>query len=143
MFVLPRAEKKVNLVDLYESLNGLEIVALVSAESDPSARSPLAIPYVQGPAPPDPFSSYCTDLALVRGVSVSAIFNGLPSERSAGNVITLQLLIPVPTSILLSARPRHLVKGEIELPVWGCLNFRESRKPVPNFIHFFELEGEG
>lgn len=124
-------------------LNGA-IVALVTAESDSSDRSPSAIPYVQGSAPPDPFSSNCIGLALVRGVSPSAILNGAPSDDSAGDAVTLQLLTPVPASILLSAQPRHLVKGEIELPVWGFLDFRDTSQASAESYPFLEWrKGEG
>lgn len=66
------------------------------------------IPYTQGAAPPSPLSSNCHGLALIRGVSSTSTH--------------LQILTPVPPLALADARV--LVKGELELPVWGMLDFR-------------------
>lgn len=82
------------------------LVALVSGPPPPEGNEEL---YTPGSPPPDPASSNCLGLALVRGVS---------SDGSK-----LQLLTPVPPEILANARV--LVMGELQLPVWGWLDFRD------------------
>ncbi|KAH8999486.1 hypothetical protein EDB92DRAFT_2060227 [Lactarius akahatsu] len=84
------------------------LVALVS-DAAPS-RSDSEELYTPGTPPPDPASSSCLGLALVRGVS---------SDGSK-----LQLLTPVPPEALVNARV--LVMGELRLPVWGWLDFRSA-----------------
>jgi polynucleotide 5'-hydroxyl-kinase GRC3/NOL9 len=64
--------------------------------------------YTPGSPLPDPTSSSCLALALVRGVS--------------GDGSKLQLLTPAPLETLASARV--MVMGELQLPVWGWLDFR-------------------
>ena len=95
-------------------LNGA-IVGLVSC--DPSAididMSPVRtqpdplIPYVQGSSPPSPSTSVCHGLALIRAVS---------STSTHMHIIT-------PLSPHVFARSRVLVKGELELPVYGMLDY--------------------
>jgi polynucleotide 5'-hydroxyl-kinase GRC3/NOL9 len=83
----------------------------------PSASSAAGVPYTREHPPPPPASSACVGLALVRGVS--------PPKRDAHGTPTtrhLQLLTPLPHALL--AQARVLVKGEMELPVWGMLDFR-------------------
>ena len=82
------------------------LVALVSGPPLPEGSEEL---YTPGSPPPDPASSNCLGLALVRGVS---------SDGSK-----LQLLTPVPSEMLANARV--LVMGELQLPVWGWLDFRD------------------
>lgn len=65
--------------------------------------------YDQGALPPSPHTSKCFGLALVRAISPS------PSPR-------IQLLTPIPPHLLASARV--LVMGELQLPVWGMLDYR-------------------
>ncbi|KAH9007199.1 hypothetical protein EDB86DRAFT_2793659 [Lactarius hatsudake] len=84
------------------------LVALVS-DAAPS-RSDSEELYTPGTPPPDPASSSCLGLALVRGVS--------------GDGSKLQLLTPVPPEALSNARV--LVMGELRLPVWGWLDFRSA-----------------
>ncbi|KAH9049574.1 hypothetical protein EDB87DRAFT_1671127 [Lactarius vividus] len=84
------------------------LVALVS-DAAPS-RSDSEELYTPGTPPPDPASSSCLGLALVRGVS--------------GDGSKLQLLTPVPPETLVNARV--LVMGELRLPVWGWLDFRSA-----------------
>lgn len=84
------------------------LVALVS-DAAPS-RSDDEELYTPGAQAPDPASSSCLGLALVRGVS---------SDGSK-----LQLLTPVPPEVLVDARV--LVMGELRLPVWGWLDFRSA-----------------
>ncbi|KAF8164297.1 hypothetical protein BJ912DRAFT_1068415 [Pholiota molesta] len=82
----------------------------------PSASS-AGIPYTREHPPPPPASSNCVGLALVRGVSPpQRDAHGTPPARH------LQLLTPLPHALL--AQARVLVKGEMELPVWGMLDFR-------------------
>ncbi|KAH9887610.1 hypothetical protein C8Q73DRAFT_656603 [Cubamyces lactineus] len=93
------------------------IVGLVSCEpgtleadaqpEDDGSSTPLA--YEQGAPPPLPTASRCLGLALVRAIG--------PSPATP-----LQLLTPVPLPLLSSARV--LVMGELQLPVWGMLDFR-------------------
>ena len=83
------------------------LVALVSDTEPPLYEDKKEL-YTPGVPPPDPASSTCLGLALVRGVS---------SDGSK-----LQLLTPVPPESLVNARV--LVMGELRLPVWGWLDFR-------------------
>jgi polynucleotide 5'-hydroxyl-kinase GRC3/NOL9 len=83
------------------------LVALVSGPSPRASDSNEEL-YTPGSPPPDPASSSCLGLGLVRGVS---------SDGSK-----LQLLTPVPPETLVNAR--ILVMGELGLPVWGWLDFR-------------------
>ncbi|KAI9512772.1 hypothetical protein F5148DRAFT_1161481 [Russula earlei] len=83
------------------------LVALVSGPPSPEGCNKEEL-YTPGSPPPDPSSSNCYGLALVRGVS--------------HDVSKLQLLTPVPTETLANAR--ILVMGELQLPVWGWLDFR-------------------
>lgn len=94
--------------ELLRVLNGA-VVGLVHSE-EASAGEGTA--YTQGAAAPDPTSSTCVGLVLVRGVS---------PER-------LHVLTPVPPHLLTTARV--LVKGELELPVWGMLDFRTENGDV-------------
>lgn len=66
--------------------------------------------YTQGTPPPSPLSSNCLGLALVRSLS-------------AGR---MQLITPVAPELL--GRCRVLVKGEIEIPIWGMLDFRAEKE---------------
>jgi len=93
-------------------LNGA-VVALVESH-DETATAPGHPPevsggfgslYKQGTPPPSPFSSNCFGLALIRSLS---------STR-------MQIITPVPPALL--GRCRILVKGEIEIPIWGMLDF--------------------
>ncbi|VDC04021.1 unnamed protein product [Peniophora sp. CBMAI 1063] len=75
-----------------------------------------AIPYTQAAPPPDPTTSQCTSLALIRGISPDGT--------------RLQLLTPLPSE------GRTLVKGELEIPVWGMLDFRDSGKGEESGVPF-------
>ena len=81
-------------------------------EQLPDKADPKAIPYVQGSSPPLPSSSNCVGLALIRSV------------RPSSNV--LHILTPVPLSHL--AMVRVLVMGEIQLPIWGMLDYRVAEE---------------
>jgi polynucleotide 5'-hydroxyl-kinase GRC3/NOL9 len=80
--------------------------------------NPKKAPYVQCQPPPPPSESTCIGLGLVRAVSFPT-----SNTDSSSSPATLHILTPVPPALLAGARV--LVKGEIELPVWGMLDFRE------------------
>lgn len=100
-------------------LNGA-IVALVALDPHtiPWIEQPqdktrsTAIPYVQGSSQPLPNFSTCVGLALIRSVR--------PSSNA------LHILTPAPASHL--ARVRVLVMGEIQLPIWGMLDYRAAEE---------------
>lgn len=99
--------------EIQSVLNGA-VVALVEShdEADTRTEHPSEVGggldslYKQGTPPPSPFSSNCFGLALIRSLSATR----------------MQLITPVPPALL--GRCRVLVKGEIEIPVWGMLDFR-------------------
>ena len=103
--------------ELAHALN-CSIVALVASNDDavpPSPPGPSAedgLPYEQGAPPPSPHTSRCLGLALVRALS--------PSPSHPHTNLRLHLLTPLPPALLGSART--LVKGELQLPVWGMLD---------------------
>ncbi|KZT20555.1 hypothetical protein NEOLEDRAFT_1075377 [Neolentinus lepideus HHB14362 ss-1] len=93
------------------------------------------IPYTRGAAPPSPLSSHCCGLALIRGVS----------ETKSG--VHLHIL----TSVSPVADARVLIKGELELPVWGMLDFRSEEggsvagveKTMVPYLRWGREEGRG
>jgi polynucleotide 5'-hydroxyl-kinase GRC3/NOL9 len=87
------------------------LVALVSGTPSPPLEGNEEL-YTPGNSPPDPASSTCVGLAFVRAVS---------SDGSK-----LQLLTPVPPETLANARV--MVMGELQLPVWAWLDFREAER---------------
>lgn len=112
-------------------LNGA-LVGLVSCEPG-SLDAPLdGIPYTQGALPPFTQSSSCYGLALIRSLSPSV----------------LHILTPSPPASLHKARV--LVKGEMELPIWGLLDFRTDKDEVAGvekgkvpFLQWGKREGLG
>ncbi|KAH9853336.1 hypothetical protein C2E23DRAFT_119714 [Lenzites betulinus] len=125
------------------------IVALVSCdpgtldnegnlEEDASNSTRKPFHYEQGALPPHPSTSRCIGLGLVRAVSPS-------SAKPA-----IHLLTPVPPTLLSAARV--LVMGELQLPIWGMLDFRtldgsgeisgHERGRVP-FLRWGKGEGAG
>lgn len=111
--------------ELHRVLNGA-LVGLVSSEPGvldlPSEVESLGtgshgIPYIQGATPPSPSVSTCLGIALVRSVFV-------PEDPTQESI--LHLLTPIPPSYLSAMRPRILVKGDLEIPVWGLLDHREG-----------------
>ena len=111
--------------ELHRVLNGA-VVGLVSNDPGtldlPSEIESLGIdsdgiPYIQGATPPSPTTSTCLGLALIRSVSVAQD----PSQDSV-----LHLLTPIPPAYLATKQPRVLVKGDLEIPVWGMLDYREG-----------------
>ncbi|KAI0084166.1 hypothetical protein BDY19DRAFT_997886 [Irpex rosettiformis] len=106
--------------ELSRVLNG-SVVGLVSHQEgftpdEATMDSVTGLPFTRGTLPPSPTVSRCLGLALVR----SSL--GDPSVSTK-----FQLLTPIPSLTLLSASPRVLVKGPMELPVWGWLDFRDLR----------------
>lgn len=109
--------------ELFRVLNGA-IVGLLSCEPDSlefdaplgsDDKTSARIPYFQGSSPPSPSTSMCHGLALVRSLSS-------PTDEDT----YMQILTPITPGILTSASPRVVVKGGMELPIWGFLDFRTS-----------------
>ncbi|KAK0455692.1 uncharacterized protein EV420DRAFT_1644472 [Desarmillaria tabescens] len=92
-------------------LNGA-LVGLVSCEPGSVEVLPGGIPYTQGALPPAPQSSSCYGVALIRSLSPTV----------------LHVLTPTPPPSL--HKTRVLVKGEMELPIWGFLDFRTDNDEV-------------
>lgn len=98
--------------EIQNVLNGA-VVALVESHGEAVTTSENTLEvnrgldslYKQGAPPPPPFSSNCFGLALIRSLSATR----------------MQLITPVPPAVL--GRCRVLIKGEIEIPVWGMLDF--------------------
>ena len=80
--------------------------AVIASDHPPEVGGGLDSLYKQGSPPPSPFSSNCFGLALIRSLSATR----------------MQMITPVPPALL--GRCRVLIKGEIEMPVWGMLDFR-------------------
>ncbi len=93
--------------ELVHVLAGALVALVADAESIRCDDGEL---YTPGAPVPDPASSSCLGLALVRGVS---------SDGSK-----LQILTPIPPETLVNAR--ILVMGELRLPIWGWLDFRSA-----------------
>ncbi|KZO93789.1 hypothetical protein CALVIDRAFT_518471 [Calocera viscosa TUFC12733] len=93
-------------------LNGalVAFVALDESGERSAGHTTHVLPYEQGKAPPSPFASTCLGLGVIRS------FN-----PAAG---TMHILTPLPASQL--AKCRVLIKGELELPIWGFLDHRQT-----------------
>ena len=72
------------------------------------------VPYSQGFPVPSPATSRCHGLALIRSTSSTSSY--------------VHLLTPLPWHLL--AKSRVIVKGEMELPVWGMLDWRGDGEGV-------------
>lgn len=70
------------------------------------------LPYTQQHPVPSPSTSSCVGIGLIRGIS----------PRDSQTPVMIQMLTPIPTPLLSHARV--IVKGELELPIWGMLDFR-------------------
>jgi polynucleotide 5'-hydroxyl-kinase GRC3/NOL9 len=93
-------------------LNGA-IVGLISCDSDAidvegGSNQSNKVPYVQGASPVSPFISACRGLALIRSIS--------PAHTH------MHVLTPLPPYLLATCRV--MVKGDLEVPVWGMLDFK-------------------
>ncbi|KIJ29708.1 hypothetical protein M422DRAFT_188032, partial [Sphaerobolus stellatus SS14] len=90
------------------------IVALIAEDEDimenAAEINPEGWPYIQGSSTPSPTSSNCIGLGFIRGVD--------PNRH------VLQLITPVPPAEL--SKCTILVKGELDMPVWGFLDFRQD-----------------
>ncbi len=107
--------------ELARVLNG-SIVAFVRSNHPPhrtnvneTTEGTSSSLYMQGQTPPLPSESSCLGLGLIRGVSN----NASPSPSP----VIVHILTPLPPPLL--ADTKILVKGEMELPIWGMLDFRE------------------
>jgi polynucleotide 5'-hydroxyl-kinase GRC3/NOL9 len=126
--------------EIQNVLNGA-VVALVESHEEmdviPShaqeAGEGLNTLYKQGTPCPSPFSSNCLGLALIRSLSATR----------------MQLITSVPPELL--GRSRVLVKGEIEVPIWGMLDLRAEnnenvagveKSKVP-YLRWSKTEGLG
>ncbi|KAF9530882.1 hypothetical protein CPB83DRAFT_849803 [Crepidotus variabilis] len=110
--------------EIQRVLNGA-IVGLISCEPgvlETTKDEGSGIPYTQKSSVPPPSASRCVGLALVRGVS--QLFNSGSTLRQSKTL--LHLITPAPVSYLQQARV--VVKGDLELPVWGMLDFRSFEK---------------
>jgi polynucleotide 5'-hydroxyl-kinase GRC3/NOL9 len=92
-------------------LNGA-VVGLVACEPGTmdldTTRPTSSIPYTQGSPIPIPSSSTCHGLALIRSIS-----------RTSPH---MHILTPLPPHHL--SKCRFIVKGELELPIWGMIDPR-------------------
>jgi polynucleotide 5'-hydroxyl-kinase GRC3/NOL9 len=93
------------------------LVALIESDDDfgddliPTAT---AVPYKQGQRVPPPTSSRCLGLGLIRAINREAhVFH---------------LLTPIRSSLL--GRCNALVKGELEIPTWCMMDFRQDDDSV-------------
>ncbi|KAF8148814.1 hypothetical protein B0H34DRAFT_668226 [Crassisporium funariophilum] len=105
-------------IEIGRVLNGA-IVGLVSYEpgtAETKSISALGIPYARFQEPPLPASSNCVGIGLIRGVSQP--FSTAPACFNTH----IHILTPLADPLL--AQGRILVKGEMELPIWGMLDFR-------------------
>lgn len=89
-------------------------------DRQPEAKK-LRLPYAQHCPAPDPANATCIGLGLVRAVHPRHLDGAEVDSQQAGGA-GLQLLTPVPPAML--ATTRVFVKGEMELPIWGMLDFR-------------------
>ncbi|KAJ7180694.1 hypothetical protein C8R46DRAFT_590796 [Mycena filopes] len=114
----------------------LEIdIDMIGSSSNPDETTIPSIPYTQGSSAPSPSTSTCHGIALVRAMS--------PSSSH------LHLVTPLPPHLL--SKCRVLVKGEMELPIWGMLDFRSdlegdvagTEKAKVPFLQWGKVEGLG
>jgi polynucleotide 5'-hydroxyl-kinase GRC3/NOL9 len=102
------------------------IVGLVSCEpgtidvdiDSSSPKSTRTMPYVQGSPAPSPSSSNCHGIALIRALS--------PTSSH------MHVLTPLPSRLI--EKCKVLIKGELELPIWGMLDFGSQGDDVSNSV---------
>jgi len=107
--------------------------SIIASDHPPEVGGGLDSLYKQGTPPLSPFSSNCFGLALIRSLSATQ----------------MQMITPVPPALL--GRCRVLTKGEIEMPVWGMLDFRAENddnvagveKPKVPYLRWGKTEGLG
>lgn len=115
--------------EISKVLNGA-IVALVACEnaSSTSREHVLdAIPYTQGSEAPLPSLSSTVGLALIRSLSPESTH--------------LHLLTPIPPAYLMECTT--LIKGEMELPIWGMLDHRIDQNGETSVPYLQWGKGEG
>ena len=101
----------------FDSEMGLGSVPRKTADNE---TTHMGIPYIQGRAPPSPAMSNCLGIALIRSTSAaSSSTNPSPSDLQT---LQMHILTPLPPPYL--AQAKIVVKGEMELPVWGWLDHR-------------------
>lgn len=122
-------------------LNGA-IVAFVSCEPgsidlSPNTSRSECIPYKQGAPLPDPRTSNCVGLGLIRGVSTDLLS---PETRYDGEKAqeVLHIITPVPLSVLRDESCRCIVKGDIELPVWGMTDSRDGQMGLVDDVPYLQ-----
>ncbi|KAF9037057.1 hypothetical protein BJ165DRAFT_1503025 [Panaeolus papilionaceus] len=108
---------------------GVGAVEIDDGPNSSSSDSSSGIPYTQQAPLPLPQASNCIGIALIRGVSPRISAEGMDADQSQPTII-LHMLTPLPPHILSHANARVLVKGEMELPVWGMLDFQRDRDGV-------------
>jgi hypothetical protein len=87
------------------------------------SESPARMPYVQDARPPAPTYSTCFGIALIRSVPHSSLLAGWGSDWNFGSgVIGCRDALPYAGASLIP-HSRVFVKGEMELPVWGMLDY--------------------
>jgi polynucleotide 5'-hydroxyl-kinase GRC3/NOL9 len=91
-----------------------------------TADDERTIPYIQGRAPPSPAISSCLGIALIRSTSAAGSSSG-PSSLDL-QTLQMHILTPLPPPYL--AQAKVVVKGEMELPVWGWLDHRVDTASV-------------
>ena len=117
----------VGLVSSWEDGENVNGDAAIIESGIQDLESPARMPYVQGARPPAPTSSTCIGIALIRSVSHSSPLTGPGAGTGAGALeaeslgAEMHVLTPVPPSFLKCSRV--FVKGEMELPVWGMLDY--------------------
>jgi polynucleotide 5'-hydroxyl-kinase GRC3/NOL9 len=94
----------------------------ISMSDSPSSQT---MPYTQGSFPPSPSTSMCHGLALIRSVSSVSPSSGPPSSQTA---IQMHIITTLPPSLL--SRSTVLIKGELELPIWGMLDLSDGSGSV-------------
>jgi polynucleotide 5'-hydroxyl-kinase GRC3/NOL9 len=55
--------------------------------------------------------------------------------------VILHILTPIPPPLLENAR--ILVKGKLELPIWGMLDFQDMDEGVASVVEYRIYNGEG
>jgi polynucleotide 5'-hydroxyl-kinase GRC3/NOL9 len=79
------------------------------------------IPYIQACPPPSPSESSCVGLGLIRGISTASV-------STSESTVILHILTPIPPPLIATAQ--ILLKGKMELPIWGMLDLRDMDEVV-------------
>ena len=113
----------VGLVSSWEDGANANDDAAITESGIQDSESRARMPYVQGARPPAPTSSTCFGIALIRSVSHSSPLaeTGAGTSGAVSSSTEMHVLTPVPPSFLKYSRV--FVKGEMELPIWGMLDY--------------------